>query len=189
MESIQPAPGEDVSCALALVNTRHMRGGEETDEIPDAAAAGDWLASRGLLDRPARLSAEAAARLRQLRESIRALFEAKAADDTPAAEHTALLNAALAAAPPVPLLTWGAAGPRKTERLQPGCDGIDAVLARIATDALGMLTAADAPAPAPCRAHGCIRWFIRTHAARQWCSTRCGDRVRAARHYARHRKP
>ncbi|MHC5560905.1 CGNR zinc finger domain-containing protein (plasmid) [Kocuria sp. U4B] len=26
---------------------------------------------------------------------------------------------------------------------------------------------------------------MRTHGRRQWCSTRCGDRVRAARAYAR----
>ncbi|MGA9832915.1 MAG: CGNR zinc finger domain-containing protein [Trebonia sp.] len=50
-----------------------------------------------------------------------------------------------------------------------------------------MLTDPAGPEPAPCGAHGCVRWFLRTHAARQWCSDRCGDRVRAARHYARHR--
>jgi len=33
----------------------------------------------------------------------------------------------------------------------------------------------------------CQRFFLRTHARRQWCSTRCGDRVRAARAYARKR--
>ncbi|MDN5704722.1 MAG: hypothetical protein L0K41_03970 [Yaniella sp.] len=29
---------------------------------------------------------------------------------------------------------------------------------------------------------------MRTHARRRWCSTRCGDRVRAARAYARKQK-
>ncbi|MFC4716815.1 CGNR zinc finger domain-containing protein [Glutamicibacter sp. BW77] len=30
--------------------------------------------------------------------------------------------------------------------------------------------------------------FRGTHGRRQWCSTRCGDRVRAARAYARKRE-
>ncbi|MDN5936022.1 MAG: CGNR zinc finger domain-containing protein [Nitrosospira sp.] len=32
-----------------------------------------------------------------------------------------------------------------------------------------------------------MRFLLKTHGRRQWCSTRCGDRVRAARSYARKR--
>ncbi|WP_309816129.1 CGNR zinc finger domain-containing protein [Pseudarthrobacter sulfonivorans] len=35
--------------------------------------------------------------------------------------------------------------------------------------------------PRVCEAESCGRFFLRTHARRQWSSTRCGDRVRAAR--------
>ena len=38
---------------------------------------------------------------------------------------------------------------------------------------------------AQCEATSCDRFLLRTHARRCWCSTRCGDRVRAARAYAR----
>jgi predicted RNA-binding Zn ribbon-like protein len=58
-------------------------------------------------------------------------------------------------------------------------------MARLAADAMALVTGPEAESLAPCLAHGCTRWFVRTHAARQWCSNRCGDRVRAARHYAR----
>ena len=182
-----PAPGEDVSCALALVNTRFMSAGRPVDLIADASGATEWLTGRGLLPRGAVVSGQNAARLGALRETIRALFAARADTAAPAPGDLSALNAALAGAPLVPALTWDDAGPRRDEQLTgPAADPVDVALARLAGDALGVLTGAGEAQPAPCGAHGCIRWFLRTHAARQWCSARCGDRVRAARHYARH---
>jgi predicted RNA-binding Zn ribbon-like protein len=180
-----PAPGEEISPALALVNTRLMRGGQVADLIADPAAAGGWLASRGLIPPGGRVTGADAVRLRELRESVRALFAARAAGRGPAASDVGVLNAALAAAPPVPALAWDESGPHRAEGA-PRAGMATAALARLARAALDLLTASGGPEPAPCGAHGCIRWFLRTHAARQWCSTRCGDRVRAARHYARH---
>ena len=43
---IDPAPGEDVSAALALVNTRYVDLGELVDDIADPDAAREWLARR-----------------------------------------------------------------------------------------------------------------------------------------------
>jgi predicted RNA-binding Zn ribbon-like protein len=179
-------PGEDTSAALALVNTRRMSSGQPTDSLAGALEAGDWLARRGLAPSGTVLSDPGAERLRALRETIRSLFAARADGRVPAADDLAALNAALAAAPEIPSLTWDAAGPRRGEPSQRAEDPCAVAIARLAGDALRVLTDATGPEPAPCGAHGCIRWFLRTHAARQWCSTRCGDRVRAARHYARH---
>ena len=182
-----PAPGEDVSCALALVNTLFMSAGRPVDLIADASGATEWLTGRGLLPRGAVVSGQNAARLGALRETIRALFAARADTAAPVPGDLSALNAALAGAPLVPALTWDDAGPRRDEQLTgPAADPVDVALARLAGDALGVLTGAGEVQPAPCGAHGCIRWFLRTHAARQWCSARCGDRVRAARYYARH---
>ena len=36
-----------------------------------------------------------------------------------------------------------------------------------------------------CPAPGCVLYFLREHPRREWCSTTCGNRVRAARHYDR----
>lgn len=185
-----PAPGEDVSCALALVNTRLMSAGRPVDLIDDPSAAAGWLAVRGLLPHDAAVSDLDAGRLRALRETIRALFAARSEPRVPAPGDLSALNAALAGAPVLPALTWDDTGPRRGEQSpNAGTEPVELALARLAADALGVLTGAGEAEPAPCGAHGCIRWFLRTHAARQWCSARCGDRVRAARHYARHHPP
>jgi predicted RNA-binding Zn ribbon-like protein len=58
-------------------------------------------------------------------------------------------------------------------------------LAALAGDAIELATGDEALVA--CGAPDCIRFLVRNHGKRQWCSTRCGDRVRAARHYARTR--
>ena len=182
-----PAPGEDVSCALALVNTRRMDSGHQVDLIVGTSQASHWLADRGLLPSGSVMNDADAGRLAALRETIRALFSARAEQRAPVPDDMSWLNAALAGAPLVPALTWDETGPQQsTQLLGPAADPVDVALARLACDALGILTSTGDRTPAPCGAHGCIRWFLRTHGARQWCSPRCGDRVRAARHYARH---
>jgi predicted RNA-binding Zn ribbon-like protein len=184
-----PAPGEEVSAALALVNTRLLAGDQQDDLIASAPRAGAWLTERGLLPAGAAVDDDGDAdRLRALREQIRALFAARAAGIAPAADILAAFNQALALTPSVAALNWDDAGPRRDQRpVPPAADPVGNALTQLAADAVAVLTSGDGRAPAPCGAHGCVRWFLRTHAARQWCSDRCGDRVRAARHYARRR--
>lgn len=182
-----------MSSALALVNTRFLRGGDPIDVIAEADGAARWLAARALLPADCRVTGPEAIALRALREAVRGLLAARTGAQLPAASDIGLLNATLASAPPIPALAWDESGPR-TERVRQTSPGglrdrtaaVSIALSRLADDALGLLTASGGAEPAPCGAHGCTRWFIRTHAARQWCSNRCGDRVRAARHYARH---
>jgi predicted RNA-binding Zn ribbon-like protein len=38
-----------------------------------------------------------------------------------------------------------------------------------------------------CEAPGCINYYLKDHPRRAWCSPKCGNRVRVARHYHRHR--
>jgi predicted RNA-binding Zn ribbon-like protein len=181
-----PAPGEDTSSALALVNTRLMVAGQPADLVSDGASASGWLAERGLVPRGTPVDDAGAARLGALREAVRSLFEARAGGHAPLPGDVSLLNAALATAPLAPALAWDDGGPRRGEQpLGAVGDPVGFALARLAGDALGLLTRPSHAAPARCGAHGCIRWYLRMHAARQWCSDRCGDRVRAARHYAR----
>ena len=179
--------GEDASSAVALVNTRHLQSGQPADLLADPARAAEWLAERGLLSRGAALPDPDTARLVALREAVRGLFAARAGQRAPTEGDMASLNAALVATSIVPVLTWDEAGPHRREHALPGAGPCTVAIARLARDALRVLTDPAGPEPAPCGAHGCVRWFLRTHAARQWCSDRCGDRVRAARHYARHR--
>jgi predicted RNA-binding Zn ribbon-like protein len=183
--ALDPAPGESAYGSIALVNTRVLRPGSTLDLLADPPAAGAWLELHGAGAQVV-LSTTEAARLIELRESIRALFEAYVARQPPSARTVAVLNATAAAAPLVPDLIWPAHdAPRITEQRLGRSAGVKA-MAYLAADAMTLLTSPSATELTACGAHGCIRWFLRTHASRQWCSTRCGDRVRAARHYARH---
>jgi predicted RNA-binding Zn ribbon-like protein len=91
------------------------------------------------------------------------------------------------AAPRVAVLAWTARGAPQREEHGSGGDELDQALGTIAADALELLSGPERVALARCPASGCSRLLLRTHGKRQWCSTRCGDRVRAARHYARTR--
>lgn len=37
-----------------------------------------------------------------------------------------------------------------------------------------------------CLGPGCVLYFLKDHPRQEWCSAGCGNRARAARHYARH---
>lgn len=52
----------------------------------------------------------------------------------------------------------------------------------------GMVASPDADRLINCDSPPCNRYLLR-HGRRHWCSTRCGDRVRAARAYARRTQP
>lgn len=58
-------------------------------------------------------------------------------------------------------------------------------LSTVAAEAITLLTAPD-PVLNACHAPGCVLYFIKDHPRREWCSTACGNRARAARHYRRH---
>jgi predicted RNA-binding Zn ribbon-like protein len=60
-----------------------------------------------------------------------------------------------------------------------------AALAEIAQGAVDLLTGAEVQR---CHAPRCILFFVKTHPRQEWCSDACGNRMRAARHYARVRQ-
>lgn len=150
-----PVPGEDRYAALALVNTRFTVSHGQVDLLDDAEAAHLWLVRHALLPDRVSLNGRQSGRLRTLREALRALFAARATGARPPADALDTLNATLAAA-----------------------------LSQLAEDATDLLTGADADLLTECAAQGCARWFLRSHGARRWCTTKCGNRVRAARAYA-----
>ncbi|HEU4945555.1 MAG TPA: CGNR zinc finger domain-containing protein [Kribbella sp.] len=60
-------------------------------------------------------------------------------------------------------------------------------LSIIAAEAIELLTGEDQIRLRACYAPGCVLYFVKNHPRREWCSTACGNRARAARHYRRHR--
>jgi predicted RNA-binding Zn ribbon-like protein len=180
-----PAPGEADHLALALANTRRTSEGGAVDDLDTPARAAEWFAEHGLLPARARVTARQATVARALRDAARALFLARI--EGTSADRTALgvLSTILRAAPGAPGVRWhGSSPPVRTWQHLAG-DRFQRALATLAADAVDVLC--DAGPLAGCARPGCIRFLIRDDPRRHWCSTACGDRVRASRYYARHR--
>ena len=167
-----PAPGEAAHPALALANSR-PRGRED---LPTAAALRAWLVAHGL---PAGGALDLDA-FHALREAVRELLLARIDGRRPARSAIEAVNAASAVAPTV--LLWSEPDAPRVVR-----EGAGAALARalLAADAIGLVTAAEHANLRACSAPGCVRLLLKDHSRRHWCSTGCGDRVRASRYYHR----
>jgi predicted RNA-binding Zn ribbon-like protein len=184
MASPPPAPGEDRSVALALVNTEIEPRGERLDLLPDGAALARWLRSRHLpTERAAAIQPSDLDRFRELRGAARVLFLACA--DGRRATRSALntINSASALAPRATRLSWKGATPHGEAVWPADARAIEIALASVAQDAIATALGPSGRQLRACEAHGCIRLFIRDHGRRRWCSRACGDRVRVARHY------
>jgi predicted RNA-binding Zn ribbon-like protein len=180
-----PAPGEAEHPALALANSALvLPGGHAVDLLGDPRRANAWLTERGLAPVDAGMQELCAGLLRTLREHVTALFSALCAGLPPDPAALVAVNDAMTRVPTVPLLRWNAEkGPYRTPP-HPTTAIVEHALATLAADAADLVTSADAARLTRCGAAPCVRFLVR-HGRRHWCSTRCGDRVRAARAYAR----
>jgi predicted RNA-binding Zn ribbon-like protein len=178
------APGELAHPALALANARRNAPGGPVNELESPASMQAWLRRHGFdADACEPDDVAAFARLRDaIRELLLARIEARAAD--PAA--VSLVNLIAAEAPTVPRLEWNADGPRST-RDGLGVRGLALAGAVIAADTIALVVEPEGAELRACAAPRCVRLLLRDHPRRHWCSTRCGDRVRASRYYHRHR--
>lgn len=178
----EAAPGEDISPALALVNTRRRRRGVDVDTVSTGAALRDWLAERQL--GTASIATAELVRFHRLRASIRELFLARIEHRAPADADRAEIDAAAASAPGYDTLVWTEDATPQRAWIWLGGQGLDRAAAELAADAITTVTEYG-DRLAACPAPGCVRFLLRTHRRRYWCGTQCGDRVRAARHYNR----
>ncbi|WP_432561696.1 CGNR zinc finger domain-containing protein [Kineococcus sp. SYSU DK003] len=188
---LPPAPGADAHVGLELANSavrvprRGGTGHEVVELLPTPAAATGWLVAHGLAPRDARLQQYCADRLTTLRGTVRELLAAAVDGRAPSPGAVEALNRALTRTPTVQLVAWNSSAGFHTELTHPTTQIVEHALAAIAGDVVGLLTGPDAALLAACGAEPCNRYMLRTHGRRHWCSTRCGDRVRAARSYAR----
>ncbi|WP_434450535.1 ABATE domain-containing protein [Lentzea sp. E54] len=186
--ALPPAPGADRYRSLDFADTAAtLPAGQSYDLLAAPESAMRWLAAHDLTTPDVRLYEVCAQRMRMLRAHIRALFAARVDTTTPPEESLRAVNEALTAVPTAPLLAWdGAQGLRRIQA-HPTDRAVNHALATLAADAADLLTGPDADILASCGSAPCDRFLLRTHGRRHWCSTRCGDRVRAARAYARRR--
>ena len=175
---VTAAPGEDTSPALALVNTWRLSTGGEVDELAEPGDATEWLRRHELP--AATLGRDDLNRLTTLRAAVRELLAALAEERAPDPTAVSTVNAAARADAAAPQLAWQAGPLREWHSARPG--SLDEAVASLARDAIDVVSGDLGRLVRPCEAHGCVRFFLREHARRRWCSTTCGDRVRAARH-------
>ncbi|WP_251055422.1 ABATE domain-containing protein [Streptomyces sp. ISL-66] len=170
---------------MALANSAvALPGGHTADLLSTPAQAEQWLARRDLAPVGASLAEVCATRLRSLREQVRSLLASRVAGQAALPAAVTAFNDAMTRVPTAPLLLWNEkTGPYRATP-HPTTAIVEHALAVIAADAADLLTAPDAARPAACASPPCNRFLLK-HGRRQWCSTRCGDRARAARVYAR----
>jgi predicted RNA-binding Zn ribbon-like protein len=185
--SSPPLLGEPL--VVELANTRYALRGHELEGLDSPQDLADWL--RRVSDRlPVALSeseletiapADLAA-ARDLRDAVRTLVASAtvgAALDPNAVET---VNRIARAAPHWRELS---VSPDPAAAFRTAAPTVKAALAVIAEDAMNVLSGSDAAALRACEAPGCILFFRKDHPRRTWCSARCANRVRSARHYAR----
>ena len=184
-----PALGEPL--AIELANTLFTDGGRPFDALTTPTALTRWLqANAARIDPPPprRLGAGDLERARELRAIIRALL-AKAVDgDPPPAATVRRLNELAALAPFTTRLHWSAGEPPKAHLSLAGAARVDALLALLAQSAIDVVGGSGAGRLRRCEAPGCINYYLKDHPRRAWCSPKCGNRVRVARHYERTRR-
>ncbi|MFD4791285.1 ABATE domain-containing protein [Streptomyces sp. NPDC058459] len=184
--ALPPAPGADRYRSLNFADTAAtLPAGQSYDLLATPGSAMYWLAAHDLIAPDVRLYELCAQRTRTLRGHIRALFAARVDGAAPPEDSLRAINEALTAAPTAPLLaTDGATGLRRVQA-HPTDRAVNHALATLAADTADLLTGPDAGILAACGSAPCDRFLMLTHGRRHWCSTRCGDRARAARAYAR----
>lgn len=182
---VEPASGAEQYPALDFANSAlALPGGQFLDLLGTPVTANRWLTEHGLAPVDAGMREMCAAQLRSLREQIRALFASRVEGQPAPPSALAAVNDALTRAPAASLLHWEPGRGMYRAASHPTTQLVDHALAVLAADAADLLTGADASRLTACGSSPCNRYLLR-HGRRHWCSTRCGDRARAARAYAR----
>jgi predicted RNA-binding Zn ribbon-like protein len=177
--------------AIELANTLFTDGGRPLDALTTPAALTRWMeanAERIGLPLPRRLGTGELERTRELRTIIRALLATAVDSDPPPAATIRRLNQLAALAPFAARLDWRAGEPPKAHVSLGTAGRLDALLALLAQGAIDVLGGSGAGRLRRCEAPGCINYYLKDHPRRGWCSPKCGNRVRVARHYQRRRR-
>jgi predicted RNA-binding Zn ribbon-like protein len=168
---------------MDLLNTLWVEGGEQYDLLDTADGLQTWLAGQPTISPVAAGSVTDVARrqLVEMRETLRAVVKAQLGGrvDEEAQEH---LNALLARGRLVRRL--GPAGPELTPEVDDPAD----LIAWLSADDYLRLLERDSTRIRACAHPDCVLHFydISRKANRRWCSMAgCGNRAKAARHYAR----
>lgn len=119
---------------------------------------------------------------RELRDVIRALAAAAVADHDPDPDTVTTLNRHAALAP-----RWRElrTAPEPHTTVRSTGRPVAAALAALAEEAVVLFAGPARHEVHACHGPGCVLYFLRDTPRREWCSAGCGNRARAARHYAK----
>lgn len=185
---LPPSPGAQEHSSIDLVNSEiHLPGGKIHDSLTTTEETTAWLTSRSLIGQGATLQSYCQNRLVGLRGDLRRAFAAHISGTPLDPRALDGINTALTAATSAELLHYAPGEGFFRSLEHPTTRLIEHAMSVIAEDAAALLAGVEAHLLAQCEAEPCSRFLLKTHGRRQWCSTRCGDRVRAARSYARKR--
>jgi predicted RNA-binding Zn ribbon-like protein len=169
---------------LDLVNTRPTTG----DLLATPADLHTWLTLQAerFGEAAALADAELDDGVRDDRNHTARALDRVRRGERPSADDLEALNRAQRVAPAVLELRWDTSGTTATRR-RTGTPG-ERMAAWLAEAAAGFLADAGVTEVRQCEADDCVMLFLPAHPRRRWCSaTRCGNRVRVARHYRRHK--
>ncbi len=189
METIPEPPLLGEPLALEFANLRFTVRGREHDALNAPEGLAGWLRRVShRLAHPiderhlAEVSPAQLTEARDLRDASRELLSAAVIGQPLDSSAAEVLNRVVREAPEWPELRVQPA-PGVTTRT--GAVPVRAALTAIASEAIGLLGGTQAATLRACSAPGCILYFQKDHPRRACCSSRCSNRVRAARHYAR----
>lgn len=169
--------------ALDLANTvMVVREGESVDLLATPGNLDQWLRCEGerlgdwasAMGRPEEISA--------LRDAVRSLLEASAHARPLPPVALELVNAASRAAPVAAQIMASSEGELDVAELPIDADPLAQLLGKLARSAIAVLTGSDRERLQMCHAPSCGMFFL---GDRLWCTSTCGNRARAARHYRR----
>lgn len=122
---------------------------------------------------------------RELRDTIRALADAAVHGREPAPDAVATLNRHARRTP-----QWRELHVDPEPRVAIRAEGrpVALALAVLADDAVSLFGGPAGRELHACRGPGCVLYFVHGVPRREYCSAGCGNRARAARHYAKVRK-
>lgn len=179
--------------SVRLMNTVWGQRGEVHDSLATVTQLQQWARQCGL--RPSTgLSRTDLELARSLRDALRRLAAELLDDRRPGAvsdrltagEALDVLNELLAAAAPE-VRAGGGGDPALRREWRWSTTGFERELGTIALEGSDLLTRGPAGLGA-CHGPGCVLYFERVPARREWCSTGCGNRARVARHYRRQKE-
>lgn len=181
-----PLTGEPL--ALDLVNTHSSAG----DLLATPAGLSSWLSLQserfGEAAGPAHteLGADDLEAVREVRDHAANALDRVRRGERPSAADLDALNRAQRVAPAVLELAWHGGAVTATRR-RAGTPG-ERLAAWLAETCAEFLAGPAVTKVRQCAADDCVMLFLPAHPRRRWCSaTRCGNRVRVARHYQRHK--